>query len=559
MGRAAERSDLNERLDEEIRSRKDLDTSVRSKFEKERAMIEARMKEDSDSVNREIEALRNGNSKMFNELDQREKALEATVNTETSSLKQSLDEEKSQRMTANNNSERAFVTLKERLSEEEAKNETHRQRFDLALAGQKKESKEKHDMLAERIAVAEQHVHELIPAHVTELRDADHRNYQSMKEQIDSLKSLHETHKLSVSDLIASERTSRDDTVNDLRHHMNTRFAEDRTHRDNRDGLIHDTINTRLREEREERESGMKAANQALAAERTKRESQLASAHDTHAETIADHRRDIDAKHIEIMSLIEREREAREADRAAAQAQRDEAQKAREAHAKEVSRHLDSHRQDHKAALERETSALRSHAKEHTDRLEVVHKSLKGTLDEEVKARDAHINGLKQLLEEEQRARESVINKHKAEHHGLLKEEIDVIRKEVVTSMNASDAKREGGHKDMKNAISEAAKRIASLEACLADKSSTQTLLNLQHELDVLEKKLNADLVKEAGQRESGDAGLRRLIDEEVQARKDSTADITKALQKEETDRNSAITNSTAKFKAALIAKMQLI
>merc|ERR1719223_562492 len=48
---------LESRLREDLtrEARKDLHSSIRTKFEKERAMTEARMKEDSDSVGRDIE------------------------------------------------------------------------------------------------------------------------------------------------------------------------------------------------------------------------------------------------------------------------------------------------------------------------------------------------------------------------------------------------------------------------------------------------------------------------------------------------------------------------
>jgi hypothetical protein len=557
--RDAERSRLNDLLEEETKSRKDLDSSVKARFERERATIEARVRDDGDKVGREIESLRHTNSKMVSELDQRGKVLEATVERETSALKQVLEEEKGQRMTADKAIERTLVALTERFSAEEANSETHRQRFDLALAGQKKDTKEKHDLAIERIGSVENHVHEVLPAVVTELREADHKNHQSMKEQIDGVKALQESHRNAVHELVALEKAKREETINDLHSHMNTRFLEEKAHRDGREGVLHESVNARFKDEKEDRDAGHKALSQALAAERTKREAHFASVQEACDASVAGHRRDSDAKHSEMKSLIEREREAREAHRAMVQSQHDEAQKAKEAHAKEVNKNLDAHRQEHRAALDKETGSLRSSAKEQHDRLDELHKSLKRALDEEVKTRDEHIGGLNEMLEFERNSRETLINKHKSEYHGLLKEEVEAIRKEVTSAVNAAESKREGGHNTFKEMLSAAMKRLTTVEVCLSDKSTTNNLLTVSHELDEMEKKLRAEVVKEATQRESVDAALRVLIDEEVSVRKASDMEMKSSFQREASERDKAVKDSTARLKAAMVAKLHLI
>jgi myosin heavy subunit len=319
-------------------------------------------------------------------------------------------------------------------------------------------------------------------------------------------------------------------------------------------------MKARLQQERMERDDGLKTVHQALAVERIKREGQLERVQEACATDIENIRRWAVARDGGIRLLIEREREGRKGQRVADQIQRDEAQKAAlMVHAKQTAEALDTHRQEQKASLDKETSALRLYAKDGQDRLDSFHMSLKSTMDEELKARDEHITRLNQLLEGERMAREALINKCTVEHRDLLKDEIDTIRKDVVNSVNIAEAKREGGHNQINAAIADAVKRLAILEACLADKSDAKTLLNLQHELGELEITLKEAVEAEARLREAGVAALRWLIDEEGQARMDSDASLKKDVQKEVLDRTKAIADSTAKFKASLIARMQLV
>ena len=122
---------------------------------------------------------------------------------------------------------------------------------------------------------------------------------QCIKDHVDAMKSLQDTHRSGIVDLVSSERSTREEAVQNLQGHVANRFAEEKALRDARESFIQDKFHGRLGEEKEERDARLRSLGQTLTAERTKRNGQLTAMKDEVAANFADRAREADAKHDE--------------------------------------------------------------------------------------------------------------------------------------------------------------------------------------------------------------------------------------------------------------------
>eukprot|EP00927_Polykrikos_kofoidii_P054660 TRINITY_DN49047_c0_g1_i1.p1 TRINITY_DN49047_c0_g1~~TRINITY_DN49047_c0_g1_i1.p1 ORF type:complete len:1451 (+),score=331.11 TRINITY_DN49047_c0_g1_i1:487-4353(+) len=554
--READSCNFSELLKEETKLREDAQAFVKSQLEKERGARSACLKEESELLARDIEALRTANAKAFHEIEHRAKTLEEKVDNEVSVVKTDLDEERVQRIAADKAAERLHVALAEQVTSAEANIETHRQRFDLALGGQKKDVKERHDLVLERIAALENNVGEALPAAIAEMREADTKMQHSVKDQMEAVKAFQETHRSAITDLVSSEKSAREQAMHDLQGHVANRFAEERGHREAREAYIQDHINSRVGEEKEERDAALRSLGQTLSAERSKRDVQIAALRDEAMGSVADHRQDTDAKLAEAKAQINREREAREAHCAAAKALHEDTKKAHDTAIRDVKAHVEGARNELRMAHEKDSATMTAQAKENHSMLHERCTSLKNLVDEEARKRDGHLSKLSQLLNEEKLSREALLAKHRGEHEASLKDALGTLRQEHASVLKGVESTT-ASHGAMKDILTEATRRLEYIETIvgegyLSDKQM-KNLVTIRQQLDTLESKLRDDIVREAKARESEAIDLRQVVGEEVQAREGFEGCVKESFIKERSDREKNISEALARFKASLI------
>jgi hypothetical protein len=561
--READTSSIREQLKEERQSREDLQGSVKSQFDKERDVRSACLKEESEQLGKEIEALRAANSKSFQDVEHREKALTLTIEADISTLKHDLEEEKTQRITADKALERSHIVLTERVATGEANNQTHQERVDLNLVGQKRDVKERHDLVLERIASLENHVGEALPAALTEMRDADNKMQQSIKDHVDALKAVQDAHRSGITDLISSERSTREEAIHNLQGHVANRFAEEKAHRDTRESFIQDKLNGRIGEEKEERDAALRSLGQTLTAERTKRDGQLTTMRDEAAANLADHAREVDAKHGEAKTLINREKELREAHRAEVLALLEDAKKNHASDVQDMKAQLDAAHNELKNNSEKERATVMAHVKESHSMLDDRCTTIKSGMEDEVKKRDAHLAKINQMLIDEKQARDAALSKHRGDHEMSVSQIAEVLRQEHASGLKRVESAAAKGHSVTGDAMAEATRRLEYVEAVIGERyfedKQMKNLITIRQQLDVSEGKLRDELLRETKARETDSSELRQMVGEEIRARQDLEGSVNQSFAKERTDREKKISETMVAFKSAMISHFEAI
>eukprot|EP00927_Polykrikos_kofoidii_P040561 TRINITY_DN34648_c0_g1_i1.p1 TRINITY_DN34648_c0_g1~~TRINITY_DN34648_c0_g1_i1.p1 ORF type:complete len:1423 (+),score=315.94 TRINITY_DN34648_c0_g1_i1:69-4337(+) len=555
--REVEAMTFREHLQQESELREGLQNSVKRQFEKERGERSDCLKEASEQLAKEIEALRTTNSTSLHDFEHREQALVLTLETSVTALKRDLDEEKFQRIAADKACERLHTKLAERVGSDQASNETHQQRLDLAAAGQKKDVQEKHDFVLERLSALEKHLGQALPAAVTELREADSKLQQNIREQIDAVKALQKTHRSEITNLVESGRSTLEEAIHNLQGHMTKRFAEEKTHRDAREASIADHFNGRLGEEKSERDAGLRSLSLGLTAEKNKRDGQLAEIKSETTVSLADHRKDVDAKQAELRALVNREKDAREAHRAEVQALHNGAKESHDADIRAIKVQLDTACKDLKDNWEEERATVMAHAKENQSMLDDQYKILKIAMDEEVRKRDSHFSKLGQMLNVEKQARDKLLSQYRGEHEASLKETANLLRQEHAHGLKRVESATSAGHTCTRDMIAEASRRLEYVENVLGERylSDTQmtNVVTIRQQLDMLKNMCSDGLAREAKARESECSELRQALAEKMHAHNEHQGHVKECFAKERAERQKMVSEAMVGFKSALI------
>eukprot|EP00927_Polykrikos_kofoidii_P009965 TRINITY_DN14197_c0_g1_i1.p1 TRINITY_DN14197_c0_g1~~TRINITY_DN14197_c0_g1_i1.p1 ORF type:complete len:1423 (-),score=332.61 TRINITY_DN14197_c0_g1_i1:33-4301(-) len=521
--RQADRSEWRELFEGMTQAREELQSTVKIQFEKERKTHEAKLQEEIDKLGRDIEAISNAHSKLSLEVDQRETVLTNNLTKDISSVKQDLDDERTQRILAGKACERSLMMVTERLRDVEAIDETHRQRYDLALAGLKKDSKEKHDLTSERIASIEGHVERALPAALTDMKDANNKMHHSIRDQIDAVKAMQETHMSSLVEQLSVEKATRDEMFSDLRSHVTDRLTEEKTHRDTREVMFQTKISARLAEEKDERDAATRSLTQSLSAERTKRENQLVSTQEASAVGFAEARRHADGKHADLKAAIERERDAREAHRVEMQNLYEEVRSAREAHAQEVRGQFEAHRSAYRSLHDEAEAARDAQAKDCLAQVHSNHEALRNMIEDHARLRDEHVAKLHKAQHEERKAREGALDQERSSRETLEKEKIDAMHKDHNARLKQVEASRAGSDAEIAGKMADAAFRLENIEKFLgrsaSDPATPRSHSTLHQALEYFETNLKSELLRETNARQNDTAVVQQMIGKEAQAR----------------------------------------
>lgn len=493
---------------------------------------------------RDLEAIKTSHSQLASATAERDQKINDELRFEISNLKRDLEEEKSQRATKTTSIERLLVSLTDRLNANDAADETLKQQVELNVAGLKKDAKEKHQMVMDRIGTLETAVSEEFPGLLAEVKDNHRKLHTNLNQQLDALKAAHENHKAAHGDALSAERAMREQALNDLQNHVHRRFGEEKNARESHVNDLH----KRMDDEKGHRENHMRNTADLISAERAKREKAVADLMDAHENGRANDKRERDDAHGALRSLLDKERQAREAHHGQFHSKLEEERAAREKHVLDLLGALDAHKGNWKQALQDELAKERkARDAAHGDLRELIdghHGKFSDLIENEKAARAAHLeDSLGKALGKEGAAREKMMqelfDKCRAEGDLVLQHKLEA---EFADRENRI-AKLQGQLEADIIAREEDLKRIEYVETVIGGgylgDPNVKRLATLQNQLEALRKSIQEDII------------------EEKQARETWASSVTETFRKDRIDRDGKIKDEIANFKKHMIVSLQ--
>eukprot|EP00927_Polykrikos_kofoidii_P031215 TRINITY_DN26871_c0_g1_i1.p1 TRINITY_DN26871_c0_g1~~TRINITY_DN26871_c0_g1_i1.p1 ORF type:complete len:588 (+),score=104.56 TRINITY_DN26871_c0_g1_i1:95-1858(+) len=226
-------------------------------------------------------------------------------------LRQDFDGEKQKRLEAAVSTERQVILLTDRIAEALSSTHTHRQKMDIHVDNHRKETKQTYASLSSVIDDLQQRVIHL-SAGLAEIKELKGLVLNANKDQEETLKVVHDSHRNSVAELLALERAARENAVNDIHAHFSRLLNEEKLARDSREASLHQTHDDRLKEERVDREKHLSSLAELINSERTKREKLGATLKEQADANLAEERKERETALAEMRGMLSRERSARQ-------------------------------------------------------------------------------------------------------------------------------------------------------------------------------------------------------------------------------------------------------
>eukprot|EP00928_Gymnodinium_smaydae_P071511 TRINITY_DN55069_c0_g1_i1.p1 TRINITY_DN55069_c0_g1~~TRINITY_DN55069_c0_g1_i1.p1 ORF type:complete len:734 (-),score=151.59 TRINITY_DN55069_c0_g1_i1:47-2176(-) len=174
------------------------------------------------SLKASVEDLKKADEKVMNDSAQRERRCAENLQREISDLRRSIEGRHEQDFQAHTN---------------------ELQKLAAALAAQRKEEREFRDTVMQRFEGFEARLSRDVSQAIRDL------NESNVQPKVDALKLMHEQHRASVAELLALEKSARQEALNDLRNHVHRRLDDDKA-----------GFHIKFAEEKTERESSVRSA-----------------------------------------------------------------------------------------------------------------------------------------------------------------------------------------------------------------------------------------------------------------------------------------------------------
>eukprot|EP00927_Polykrikos_kofoidii_P011622 TRINITY_DN14959_c1_g1_i2.p1 TRINITY_DN14959_c1_g1~~TRINITY_DN14959_c1_g1_i2.p1 ORF type:complete len:1099 (+),score=275.49 TRINITY_DN14959_c1_g1_i2:77-3373(+) len=293
---------------------------------------------------KEFEALKEKSNRSISDVE-RVNAANLKLEEDIVKLQLDIDDERTQRISGDAAAARSVMEMvKEQVNAELSTSETKRQRFEIQFAGYKRDVHDKHEALMERVVSVEDTISESLPSAIADLRQAKTRFQANLKEQMEHMKALHESHRTALAESLDLEKNVREEALSSFQAHFMKRMTEERTSREKRDAYIQEAFIARLEEEKAERDSSHHTLGELVSSDRTRREKQMAAFQGSVEAALNDEQGQREVGDAELRAALSRERQARESQRSLMQEALEDERAARESQAKDLLSSIESTR-----------------------------------------------------------------------------------------------------------------------------------------------------------------------------------------------------------------------